>query len=315
MRSLIMASAALVSLGYAAPAATQDINEAIDDIEIEVLDLDREKHNRLTLPVLIDGQGPFDMVVDTGAESTIVTRALATRLGLTDLRPATLVGMASRREIEVAQVMEFTLGKSVFDIETVPVIDDGNVGSADGILGIDSLQGRRVLFDFEDRTISVTSGEDRGSRAGFEIVVKARKELGQLIITDARVNGIKTNVIVSTGAEGSVGNLALKNRLRGRQVGSAQMTDVNGVEESSELTLVRDLEIGRGRISNFPIAFVDSPTFEALGIGDEPAMVLGIGELRLFDRVAIDFEDNRVMFDLPRGPRWIETVQASRLNP
>jgi hypothetical protein len=48
---------------------------------------------------------------------------------------------------------------------------------------------------------------------------------------------------------------------------------------------------------------VDSPAFKALGIDDKPAMILGMRELKLFRRVAIDFDTRRILFDIPRAER------------
>ncbi len=77
------------------------------------------------------------------------------------------------------------------------------------------------------------------------------------------------------------------------------MTDVNGVEITGETRMIGRLEMGRMQLANIPVSFADSPTFRALGLADEPAMILGMSELRLFRRVAIDFRTRRVLFDMP----------------
>ena len=41
-----------------------------------------------------------------------------------------------------------------------------------------------------------------------------------------------------------------------------------------------------------------------IGLDDRPAMVLGMSELKLFKRVAIDFKQRKVLFDLPPGTAW-----------
>ena len=63
----------------------------------------------------------------------------------------------------------------------------------------------------------------------------------------------------------------------------------------------RRLELGSAVVNNIVISFAESPTFGALGLSDRPALILGMSELRLFRRVAIDFRSSRVLFDLPRG--------------
>src|SRR5690606_4673449 len=88
-----------------------------------------------------------------------------------------------------------------------------------------------------------------------------------------------------------------------RQMGETEMTDINGVEMTGTVKLASDLLIGRARLQNVPIVFADSPTFHSLGLADEPAIMLGMSELKLFRRVAIDFKTRRVLFDLPPEAR------------
>lgn len=294
----------LAALAAAGAAATIEPGEPTISSDAEVLEMQRERFERMTVPVTIKGEGPFRFMIDTGAQATVVDIKLADRLELTGRRPAILVGMASRERIETAEIPEFEIGRRMLTIMTAPMVARSNIGGADGILGLDSLQGQRVLLDFVNDEISVANAEELGSSNGYEIIVKARNKLGQLIITDARVNGIATAVIVDTGAQGSIGNLALLDRLRrSRDLGTTEMTDINGQQLSGTVREGRMLELGKVQLRNFPIVFADAPPFHALGLGDKPALVLGMTELRNFRRVAIDFEKRRVLFDLPRSVR------------
>ncbi len=136
--------------------------------------------------------------------------------------------------------------------------------------------------------------------------------LGQLVITDAELDGVKVAVIVGTGAQGSVGNLALQEKLRGRELRRRDddRHQRRHAIEQSEARPHRSRSAGSS-VSNIPIAFVDSPTFEALGLDDKPAMVLGMSELRLFKRVAIDFKERKVLFDLPPNAQWYASFRRA----
>jgi hypothetical protein len=160
------------------------------------------------------------------------------------------------------------------------------------------------MFDFVREEISIADAEQLGGNRGYEIIVKARERLGQLIITEARLDGIRVAVVVDSGAQGSIGNLALQQRFRrSRHVGQTELTDINGVMMSGMVKLGSELQVGRARLQNIPILFADSPTFHALDLADEPALILGMSELKLFRRVAIDFKTRRVLFDLPPQAR------------
>lgn len=268
----------------------------------EILALETERFSRLTVPVTIQGEGPFRFMIDTGAQATVLSRGLADELGLIDRMEATLVAMASTRIVETAEIADIGLGSRAFSVARAPILEDHNIGEADGILGIDSLQDQRVLFDFENRQLAVADARELGGNRGFDIVVRARRTLGQLIVHRARIDGVSVAVIIDTGAQGSIGNLALERRLgRGNTGTLGVVTDINGVQVSSNVKIARGLSMGGVRIGNFPLLFTDGPTFTQLGLAHKPAMVLGMSELHHFRRMAIDFDRRRILFDLPEG--------------
>lgn len=292
----------LAPVTAAAPEAAVPGTAAIP--EIDIIALEQERYRRMTVPVTIGDAGPFRFMLDTGAQATVVSRALADRLALNDRRTAILVGMASRKEVETAAIYDVGLGSRSFYIRSAPVVDGVNIGGADGILGLDSLQNQRVLLDFANQQILVADAEELGGNRGYEIIVKARQRLGQLIITEAQLDGIRVAVVVDSGAQNSLGNPALFRRFRrGRHMGESEVTDINGEVLSGMVRLGAELNVGRAKLQNIPIMFADSPTFAALGLADEPAIILGMSELKLFQRVAIDFKTRRVLFDLPPQAR------------
>ncbi|GGD87508.1 hypothetical protein GCM10011515_03830 [Tsuneonella deserti] len=292
-----------VLLAATAPAGAQEnVGPAGDEPATggEIVSGQTDRYSRMTVPIRIEGQGPFRFMIDTGAQATVVTRALRDKLGFASLGQATLVSMAARRQVEIVRVNGLEFAARVFDAIHAPILEEQHIG-ADGILGLDLLQDLRVLVDFKEQTIAVDDSSALGGDRGYEIVVRARNKLGRLIITSAQVDGVRTAVIIDTGAQGSMGNLALQRRLRARRGGDVTTTDVTGATITSEAGLVRTVDIGRMRLSDLSVAFADAPAFAALGLSRKPAMVLGIGDLRLFDRVAIDFAHRTVLFDLPPG--------------
>ncbi len=276
-----------------APATT-----ALVDPAAETLALEEERYRRLTLPVRVEGTGPFAFMIDTGSQATAITHEIRDIAGLAPAGTATLVGMASRRQVELAEVGRIEFGANSYTNFAAPVLERANVG-ADGIIGLDALQDFRVLIDFRKQTISVEDASVKEGRGGFEIVVRARSRLGQLLITDAIVEGVRATVIIDTGAQASLGNLALREKIRGRRAQEVITTDVNGVGILGEIAVVRTLSIQGLSLTDVPLTFADAPTFAVLGLNDEPVLSLGMQHLALFDRVAIDFARKRIAFDVP----------------
>ena len=320
--------AATLAASPAAPHAdismpAPDIREAITQqpqiepaTDTEVLIGTQDQYARMTVPVTVEGQGPFQFMIDTGSQATVVTRGLSDQLNLRPIGSAIVVGMASQVSVQLMELNGLEFAARVFDNISAPVLEAHNIG-ADGILGLDSLQDMRVMIDFRNDTIAVDTAKQLGGNSGFEIIVRARRKLGRLIITDAVLDGVRTSVIIDTGAQSSVGNMALYKKLRGDDNTIVEATDVHGKILSGSLNVVRSLQIGGVQLQNASITFSDSPAFKAMGLAKRPALILGMGNLRLFDRVAIDFESRQVLFDLPRNtrvPRLINTRgRATRL--
>lgn len=268
----------------------------------EVIQADYEASNRMTVPVMIDGQGPFRFMIDTGAQATVVTRGMEEQLNLAPLGQAMLVGMAGRELVDLVDLDQLMLGSRMLNNIEAPVLERRHVG-ADGIIGLDSLQDLRVLLDFRDQSIAVADAKDLGGNQGFEIIVRARRREGQLLIANAEIDGVKTAVIVDTGSQSTVGNLALKRKLRSRLQGTAVSTDVLGNDLTGDVGVAGKLEIDGMSLVNVVVTYNDTPAFEALGLTGRPALALGMDHLRMFDRVAIDFSTKQVLFDLPRNVR------------
>ena len=132
----------------------------------------------------------------------------------------------------------------------------------------------------------------------------ARKSGGRLILSDARIGGRRIDIIVDTGAQTSVGNLALQQVVarQGQNRLPFYPTTLNAVSGESVpavRTLINRITIGGLDVKDLPVSFVDADAFRALGLVDRPALLLGMDSLSLFDRVEIDFPNKRVVFDLP----------------
>ncbi|MXO89346.1 retroviral-like aspartic protease family protein [Pontixanthobacter aquaemixtae] len=274
-------------------------------------------YDRMTVPVTISGEGPFRFMIDTGAQATVITRGLSEKLKLPTIGSAVVVGMGSREDVELVQLdgLEFA-DRTLGDI-AAPLLEARNVG-ADGILGLDSLQDMRVMIDFRSQTIAVNDASALGGNSGYEIIVRARRKLGRLIIANATIDGVRTAVVIDTGAQSSFGNLKLQKRLRGaRNRVEVSSQDVNGAVIIGKRHYAKRFQIQGLQLNNMPITFAESPAFAALGLSERPAIIMGMRDLRLFNRVAIDFEKRQVLFDLPTGSKNHRGVrqqfQATRL--
>lgn len=274
----------------------------------EMVQGSRDLSQRLTVPVTINDAGPYQFVVDTGAERTVISRELADRLTLAPAGPVTLLSVAGAGQVPTAVVprLQLTSSRNRMDSFEAPVLSEHHLGAV-GMLGIDSLQTKRVVLDFKAMRMSITDAPRPLKADSEEIVVTARRRLGQLILVDAEAEGQKVHVIIDTGAAVSIGNPALRDRLQRRgKLGAivpVDITSVTGEVTSAAYSSARTIRIGTATLRNMPVAFADVEIFHRLGLDGRPALLLGMDALRLFDRVSIDFANRNVRFLMP-GDAW-----------
>lgn len=299
-------AAATAAFALASPATGQPSAPAAAPETVaptaEDIALVRDRFERLTVPVTIAGQGPWRFFIDTGAQATVISRRIAVALNLAPTGTALLVALASSRRVDTVELDDVSFANHTISGLTSPLLDATHIGG-DGILGLDLLQTMRVLIDFKTQRMQVAEAQALVGNRGYEIVVTARRRLGQMIITDARVDGVKTTVLIDTGAQNSIGNPVLFARLRARAGENIVSTDVHGIELRSRKSVIDRMIIGKMELRTLDIGFTDSPVFAALGLDRQPALILGMGNLRMFDRVAIDFANRKVLFDIPAGGR------------
>ncbi len=270
-------------------------------LNAELIQLQRDYSDRMTVPVYVGTQGPFKFLIDTGSERTVLSRQVATTLGLAVTGNSTVVGVAGSIPVDLVDVDEISLGKRTYYTLTAPLLEGAHIG-ADGIVGLDSLQDQRVLIDFAANRIAIGDALSLGGSRGFEIVVRAKRRSGQLIMTNAIVDGVSTDIVIDTGSDSSIGNIALRNALKRR--GKSQPTvlfSVTGQSIGAEMQMATMIDVDGLRLHNTYLSFADAPAFAKLGLTKRPAMLMGMTQLRMFRRVAIDFASRRVLFDLPVG--------------
>ncbi len=321
-RSTVRCLTMLAALAFAAPGVAQSAPVAAveapssatastDPLYVQPILLDRT--DRMTLPVHIGGQGPFGFVVDTGAERTVISHELARRLELGSAGRARIVGLAEVVVADMYHARDIRLTDLALGDAVVPSFSQLNIGGP-GLIGIDALEEHKLLIDFAAGRMDIRASQ-RVRRPAREpeidrdaIVVTGRRLAGRMILSNAEINGHRIDIVVDTGAQSSVGNLALQRLVRregGRRgaLAAGQLTSVTGAMIDVAVGQIERIKVGGVDFTDLPVAYTDSPAFAALGLQRRPALLLGMDAMQLFERIVIDFANRRVTFDLPDGAR------------
>ncbi len=296
----------LRSAGEPEDAATQDLAFQID------------RHDRMTVPVRLGGRGPYQFLVDTGADRTAVSTALAAELGLSSGRAATLHSVTGTSQVRTANVPTLEMTDSRARSVEAPLLERRHMG-ADGILGVDSLRAQRVMFDFRTRLISIVPSTRKRERdEDGTIVVTGKLRRGHLIVTSAKANGAAMTVVLDTGSEMSMGNAALRAKLEARRkLGTPEpieMTSVTGQKLVGEGFYLRRVQIGEVILHDLMIVFSNAPIFRVLNLEDRPAVLLGMNALQAFHKVSIDFARKQLRMVVPEQSSLDAALMAERTS-
>jgi predicted aspartyl protease len=260
--------------------------------------------NLLTVPVEIEGKGPFQFVVDTGAERSLIAESIATMLHLDRGTRINLVGLTRNVSANVVKVHTLTYGVFTRTDLEIPVLSRAAL-EADGFLGLDVIRNSRVVFDFKSHRLKIERpGDFPADDPSIQtVVVRAHGAGGRLRMSDCSVDGVGTVAFVDTGAEVSVCNMALFRALVKRNpsagnMGLVRLIGVTGGEVSAQIVPARQIVLQSLIFSGGTLAAADVDDFSLWGLMERPALLIGMDYLRQFSSVAIDYRNHEVKFEM-----------------
>ena len=299
------ARAAIIEMGQSA-SRLQDIpspQAAADGSRYEppsrvsaVMDI----YKRMTTAVKVAGGGPYQFVADTGANQSVISAELAAKLELPLGPSQPLNGVAGVQMTPTAKA-SIEIGPRPKRQATLSVLPEAAIG-APGMLGLDLLDGGQLTFDFHRQTLTIDSGAFMPGD-GDEIALKAHRRDGQLTLVDADIAGIKVTCFLDSGAQDTIGNMALRDlaiiRYPLEPFRPIPIVSVTGQTIDAVFADLPGLRIGGLSLPSWPVAFADLHTFRMWNMVDDPAILIGVDILSRFETVCLDFRRDEVRLRLP----------------
>jgi predicted aspartyl protease len=253
----------------------------------------RDHIGRIWAPVMINGQGPFRLVLDTGASHSAITALVALALGIpTDRSPPVMLrGVTGSATVPTIRVDSLSIGDLSVDQSILPIVPDA-LGGAEGILGSEGLVGKRVFIDFRNDKIVISYSRNERAGPGF-VNVPFHSLRGSLVVVDANVGQVRVKAIIDTGGQATIANLALKDALA-RASGFPRGT-VDSIEgatkdiQKGELRETPAIQLGAIQIHDTGVTFGDLFIFKQWKLLNEPAILIGMDSLGLLDTLIIDY--------------------------
>ena len=264
----------------------------------------RDRIGRIWAPVFIDGQGPLRLVLDTGATSVALTRDAATLLGLPvdRARQVRLRGTTGSTVVPQVEVRQLEIGDFLVENQRVILVDDA-FGGADGVLATRLLNDRRIYVEFRRDRIEITRSRNQPAPLGFS-TIPVKFASRQVPWVEAWMGPVKVKAIIDTGAQQSIGNLALRAALAAARRRAMELRDegvigVTGDVQEGQSAAVPTIRLGNVQVSNARVNFVDLHIFEHWRMLDEPAMLIGMDVIGVFDTFILDYRRRELQL-LPR---------------
>jgi hypothetical protein len=252
----------------------------------------RDRIGRIWAPVLINGHGPFRLVLDTGASHSGITGRVAETLGipLDQSPPVMLRGVTGSAEVPTIRVDSLVVGDLILRPAILPIVIDA-LGGAEGILGTEGLEDKRIFIDFRHDLITITRSHSERAGLDFITVPMLRSRLG-LVMLKAYVGGVPVKAILDTGGQSTIGNWAMRNALLRHEGGTARSERIIGVtsdEQVGESYSTPPIEFGAVRIQGARVTYGDMRIFEHWKMNNEPVVLIGMDAIGLLDTVIIDY--------------------------
>lgn len=293
-----LALAGVLALAAAAAAAQTPVSDTIVS--------NQDLVGRITAPVYINGEGPFDFIVDTGANRSALSRELSERLALPSAGQGQVHAFTGVFSAQLAHVDLLVSGAVTLERAALPVIESRMLADADGLLGVEALSGRRLIFDFVNERITIEQASSQLRGANWHDI-RADRRFGNLIVARGEIGRVPVHMIIDTGANQSFANTALRDALRG---GGARAEAVTGTRLTAagsnpivldEALFIPIVDFGETELRNVVAYVGDLYIFEIWDLADTPTLVIGMDLLTRIDAVAIDYRRGLIQFRSRRG--------------
>jgi predicted aspartyl protease len=277
--------------------------------------------------ISINGQGPFRFIIDTGANRSVLSQGLATRLGLAHSGEGVVHSIDGSELAMLVNVESLSFGPLRLSGGETPVLDGPMLDGEHGLLGVDGMAGRLLHVDFTKHCVEIFESAAQMPMQGW-LSVPARVRFGSLLMVQGEIMGVRVNVLIDTGSNISLANVRFRDALRGVAARSVEYHGDHAFTFGRPIVLAQSvwtprLRLGRTVVDGVKAYVGDFHIFELWGLQEEPTLLIGMDVLARSREMAIDYEQGVVHFRKPprgdsrggrRGPDGTAAVAAAEFT-
>lgn len=262
-------------------------------------------NGHLLVPAFINGEGPFPVILDTGADGSGLYAWFAKQQRLKPESSEDLGGMTGSVTVPTYALKRIEIdGRAIQHVsaDSYPNRHDAEIEV--GVVGNDLMDGTVTVFDFPCRQVQIWP---KPVNMATLLTPKARmleggtvKEGTQLTF-GVTIHGVHGIAVLDTGSRDTRIN-SLFARAAGIDPASAAFHDGETIYGANSKGMASRIgPIGTVRFAGLEVAGVqakvmDLPVFDTFGIGNGPAMIFGLDLMQGF-RLIYDHQAKRFWFD------------------
>jgi predicted aspartyl protease len=266
----------------------------------------KDGSGRAVALVNINGQGPFRFIVDTGANRSVVSEALAARLGLAPAGEGVVHSVDGSQFANLVNIDSLAFGALRLAAGETPVLDGPMLNGEHGLLGADGMKGRLLHVDFTRNCVQILESAAQIPMTDW-LRVPAEVRFGSLLMVQGRIMGVRINVLIDTGSDISLANEQYRDALRVVGARSIQLRNGHAFTFGRPIVLAERvwtprLQLGRTVIGSVNAYIGNFHIFDMWSLQDEPTLLIGMDVLARSREMAIDYREGVVHFrERPRG--------------
>lgn len=250
----------------------------------------------IILPVKVNGRGPFDFILDTGAGTSLLSPELAEQLKIKLIGSKEGQTAGGKVSVSLARVDSFAVGETKVDDADVGIVDLSQIGKAigakiDGDLGYNFFKHFRITIDYRKSEIRFEDSkriERFGSSARTEVPMRLANPAKPLILVDTYVNGrgpFQFAIDTGTSTTAITPELAKALGRAGEPVGPVT---TGGAHVAATAGMLKTFQVGGAKIDNFQVVVADFFAMLSEVIGSKLDGIVGYNFLRNY-KVVIDY--------------------------
>jgi predicted aspartyl protease len=250
----------------------------------------------ILLPVEVNGSGPFEFILDTGAGTSLLSSDLAKQLEMKIVGSKEGQSAGGKVAVSLAKTDSLAVGEAKLQDVDVGIVDLAHIGKTigakvDGDLGYNFLKQFRLTIDYcncEVRLDDPKLVENFGRSAKTEVPMRLASPAKPLILVDVRANGRGPfQFAIDTGTSTTAITPELAKQL-GIKSSPIDPVTTGGAQVDVTAGTLQSFQIGGATIDNMAVVVADFFAMLSSAIGAKLDGIVGYNFLRNY-KVVIDY--------------------------